>query len=157
MNKTLIIIVAGIFLLAGVSVFFVMQPPRYQPSTTGFLKPGDLQLVAAGELIYKQSCAACHGANLQGQDNWRSPDENGFMPAPPHDESGHTWHHRDELLFDLTKFGSGAFAGENFKSIMPQFDGILSDEDIIAVLSYIKSTWPQEIQMRHDEMDAQPQ
>ncbi len=157
MNKSLVLILSGIILLGGMGAYFIMQPPKYQPSTTGFLKPGNLELVAQGELIYKQSCAACHGVNLEGQNNWRSPDEEGFLPAPPHDESGHTWHHRDELLFDLTKFGSAAFAGENFKSRMPQFEGLLSDEDIIAVLSYIKSTWPQEIQKRHDELDAQPQ
>ncbi len=157
MNKFLTLALVGLLLVGGAAAFFIIQPPKYQPSTTGFLKPGDLELVAQGELIYKQSCAACHGANLQGQDNWKSPDADGFMPAPPHDESGHTWHHRDELLFDLTKFGSAAFAGENFKSIMPQFDGLLSDEDIIAVLSYIKSTWPQEIQKRHDELNALPQ
>ncbi len=157
MNKFHIFILSGMILAGVAAAFFIMQPPKYQPSTTGFLRPGDLELIAQGELIYKQSCAVCHGANLEGQPNWRSPDADGYLPAPPHDESGHTWHHRDELLFELTKFGAAAFAGENFKTRMPQFDGILSDEEIIAVLSYIKSTWPEEIQKRHDELDAQPQ
>jgi len=157
MTKSLIFSSLVAVALGALVAFFLLQPPKYQPSTTGLLKPGNLELVAAGELIYVQSCAACHGVDLQGQDNWRSPDEEGFLPAPPHDESGHTWHHRDELLIELTKFGAGSFAGENFKTRMPQFDGILSDNEIIAVLSYIKSTWPQEIQQRSDELNKSPQ
>ncbi|TNE39067.1 MAG: cytochrome c, partial [Sphingomonadales bacterium] len=29
----------------------------------------------------------------------------------------------------------------------------LSDAEIIAVLSYIKSTWPEEIRARHDDLN----
>lgn len=156
MNRFLALVVVLVLVVAGGVSFYIYESSRYKPSTTGFLKPGNLELVAQGEMIYKQSCAACHGDNLQGQANWRSPDGDGYLPAPPHDETGHTWHHRDELLFELTKFGTAAFGGENFKSRMPQFDGVLTDEEIIAVLSYIKSTWPEEIQKRHDILDAQP-
>ena len=54
----------------------------------------------AGRALYEQHCAACHGANLEGQPDWRSPDESGLYPAPPHDETGHTWHHDDAMLTD---------------------------------------------------------
>ena len=78
------------------------------------------------------------------------------MPAPPHNERGHTWHHTDHLLFDLTKYGVEKIVKmENYKSNMPAYESVLSDDEIIAVLSYIKSTWPQDIQARHDQLNAQ--
>ena len=64
------------------------------------------------------------------------------MPAPPHDETGHTWHHSDQDLFAITKGGVEAVVPD-YESDMPAFDGILSDEEIEAVLGYIKSTWPE--------------
>jgi hypothetical protein len=52
--------------------------------------------------------ALCHGANLEGQPNWRKPLPNGRLPAPPHDRTGHTWHHSDKQLFDMVKNGTAA-------------------------------------------------
>ena len=56
-----------------------------------------------GEALYAENCASCHGANLEGQDNWQSQGGSETPPAPPHDETGHTWHHGDALLFTYTK------------------------------------------------------
>ncbi|MBL4645745.1 MAG: c-type cytochrome, partial [Rhizobiales bacterium] len=50
-------------------------------------------MVKKGAVIYAEYCASCHGADLEGQPNWQSPDADGKMPAPPHDQRGHTWHH----------------------------------------------------------------
>ena len=77
------------------------------------------------------------------------------MPAPPHSEKGHTWHHADKLLFELTKFGLKKLAGGNYESDMPAYEEVLSDEEIIAVLSYIKSTWPADIREYHDHLNTQ--
>ena len=33
------------------------------------------------------------------------------MPAPPHDGKGHTWHHADSMLVQLTGYGLAEFAG----------------------------------------------
>ena len=49
--------------------------------------------IVLGREIYVQNCAACHGTNLEGQPSWRSSNEVGMSPAPPHDVTGHTWHH----------------------------------------------------------------
>ena len=98
--------------------------------------------VAAGQMIYAQHCASCHGAHLEGQPNWKQPLPTGGLPAPPHDKTGHTWHHADQLLFKITKLGGQAVAGSDFQSNMPAFQGVLSDADIWAVLAFIKSTWP---------------
>lgn len=114
----------------------------------------DPAIVALGANVYEANCASCHGANLEGQANWRSPGEDGRLPAPPHDETGHTWHHDGDTLFQLTKYGVGALINDpDYASNMPIYDGVLSDEEIIAVLSYIKSTWPEEIRARHTEME----
>ena len=83
--------------------------------------------------------AACHGVRLEGQPNWRSQLANGSLPAPPHDETGHTWHHPDQLLFDITKHGGAKNAPAGFVSGMPAFGGKLADRDIWAALAYIKS------------------
>ena len=104
-------------------------------------KPDPAQL-AAGQKIYAQHCAACHGAKLEGQPNWQRRLPNGKMPAPPHDESGHTWHHPDEVLLGITKHGMAPpYAPPGYPSDMPAFGSILSDDQIRAVLAYIESHW----------------
>ena len=118
------------------------------------LRDNDSAIVALGANVYEANCASCHGADLEGQANWRSPGEDGRLPAPPHDETGHTWHHDGDTLFQLTKYGVSALINDaNYASNMPIYDGVLSDEEIIAVLSYIKSTWPEEIRAQHIEME----
>lgn len=99
-------------------------------------------LLVAGANLYAAHCASCHGANLEGQDDWRTPLRDGAYPAPPHDASGHTWHHPDSQLFEITKFGGQASAPAGFESRMPGFEGVLSDAEIWAVLEFIKSRWP---------------
>lgn len=112
-----------------------------------YIDPGDAQLVRFGRVLYISHCAGCHGQKLDGQPNWRERREDGRLPAPPHDETGHTWHHPDAVLFDITRNGlvPGRTAPEGYVSDMPAYAGILSDAEIIAVLAYIKSRWPKEI------------
>ena len=107
--------------------------------------PNNLAQVAVGEALYGTHCASCHGKALEGEDDWRRQRADGSFPAPPHDETGHTWHHADGQLFDITKRGGAPY---NPRSAMPGFSGTLSDEDIWAVLAYIKSRWPEPIQAR---------
>jgi len=124
-----------------------------EPAT---LRPTDPQALALGEKVYVTHCTACHGARLEGQPNWRERGADGRLPAPPHDASGHTWHHADELLVRLTKLGVARVAGlKDYDSAMPAYEGVLSDEEIVAVLSWIKSQWPAEVQAKHDQINAQ--
>lgn len=105
--------------------------------------------VERGQAIYAAKCAACHGKNLEGQPNWQSANADGTYPAPPHDESGHTWHHGDAMLRDYIRRGGQAVLddmGVAFTSRMPGFAGDISDTDIEAVLDFIKSTWPGPVQ-----------
>jgi len=97
--------------------------------------------IELGRRLYVAHCASCHGADLQGEPDWQSPKPSGHMPAPPHDASGHTWHHSDEELFRITKFGMSSVV-PNYKSDMPAFGNVLSDQEINAILAFIKSTWP---------------
>ena len=95
-----------------------------------------------GARIYADACASCHGANLEGQPDWQESLPTGRMPAPPHDATGHTWHHGDASLFRLVKDGVEKVVGGGYQSDMPAFAGVLSDDEIRAVLAFIKSTWP---------------
>lgn len=98
--------------------------------------------VALGARVYQQHCANCHGAKLEGQPEWRTRRANGRLPAPPHDETGHTWHHADAVLFAMTKNGLvPPYAPPGYESDMPGFGAVLSDDEIWAVLAYIQSRW----------------
>lgn len=112
--------------------------------------PDNAAQVAQGRQIYDRECANCHGDNLQGQPNWRQRKPDGRLPAPPHDQTGHTWHHPDELLFALTKQGPQALVRPGYQSDMPAYAAKLSDAEIWAVLAYIKSRWPKDIRERQE-------
>ncbi|WP_292039113.1 MULTISPECIES: c-type cytochrome [unclassified Brevundimonas] len=100
------------------------------------------EVIEQGRQIYADQCASCHGAQLEGQPDWKTPLPSGRLPAPPHDADGHTWHHPDDILFRIVKEGTAAIVGGGYKSDMPGF-AVLSDAEIQAALAYIKSTWPE--------------
>lgn len=121
----------------------------------GFIDPSaDEGRITLGKTVYAANCAACHGANLEGQANWRERLANGRLPAPPHDKTGHTWHHPDRLLIDMVKNGlvPGRTAPPGYESDMPAYAGILTDEEIVAVIAYIKSTWPPKVLQAQKEV-----
>lgn len=130
-------------------------PPAAPEQPAALFRPDDRRIVERGREVYETSCAQCHGANLEGQANWRQRGADGLLPAPPHDETGHTWHHADQVLFDLTKYGMQRFAGPDYRSAMPAYVGVLSDDDIIAAMSFIKSRWPEPVRRQHDAINAQ--
>jgi mono/diheme cytochrome c family protein len=101
----------------------------------------DSSKITQGQALYAEHCAACHGVRLEGQPNWQDALPNGRLPAPPHDASGHTWHHADSVIFKITKHGVGAVL-PGYESDMPAFAETLSDDEIKAVLTFIRSSWP---------------
>ena len=143
----------GVLVLAGAAasaVWLLSAPPGTPPGD-----PNDPAEVGLGRTVYQENCAACHGDRLEGQPDWRVRDDQGYLPAPPHDETGHTWHHPDAMLFKVTKYSRTQSGDKSFKSNMPAFEKTLSDNEIWSVLSYIKSTWPDAIQQRHDTLNQQ--
>ena len=118
----------------------------------------DHDQVSLGAEVYRSHCAACHGKSLEGQPDWQTRKPDGRLPAPPHDKTGHTWHHPDSILFSITKLGmKPPVAPDGYESDMPNFSTVLTDEEIWAVLAYIKSTWPPQIQARHQRLSSAQQ
>lgn len=148
------------FVLKGATLIFLMtagflcqandeRPAEYQPSvnierllqeapargqvTEAFQAPSHFadataaDSVKAGLKLYKVYCASCHGRQLQGQALWQAHDAYEGLRAPPHDDTGHTWQHSDEDLFAKVRRHA--------------FDGILTDEQILQALSFIKARW----------------
>lgn len=109
----------------------------------------DPNIIANGELLYVENCLNCHGINLQGQQNWENAlDEDGHRLAPPLNGSGHTWHHPPEMLSEIIKYG--------LKSIDSKYEGKmvgnenLTDEEILSILEYIKSVWPENLKKEYE-------
>jgi len=96
--------------------------------------------IEAGEIIYIDNCASCHGP-VNGRQVLDS--------APPHGDTGHTWHHPDRLLYQwiLDK--------PPLATLMPAFRGTLTDEQVMQVLAYIKNHWLPEIKNRQNEGSVQ--
>lgn len=153
MKSKLIFSILAFSVLGGALAFLYLR----DRSSVNSADPTDASLVALGQTVYADQCSECHGKNLEGQPNWRVRDEDGVLPAPPHNETGHTWHHGDELLFNYAKGGGQKIGGASFTSGMPPFEGILSDKEIWAVLAFIKSRWPERIQKRQQTITAQRQ
>lgn len=153
-TRNLLIFIVVLIVASVAFTVFHLSRDRHSGSDLA-LAPDNRAVVMLGERIYQAECAVCHGADLEGQENWRERGADGRLPAPPHDVTGHTWHHPDKVLFELTKQGPAALVGGDYESDMPGYDGALSDAEIIAVLSFIKSRWPPEIQRRHDQINAQ--
>lgn len=95
-------------------------------------------MVSQGEILYQQFCAACHMPDLRGAPDWKKPLPDGSLPPPPHDDSGHTWHHPDFLLLQIMSEG-----GAEYEGVMPGFGSQLTQEDMRAILEFLKSQWSQ--------------
>ncbi|TVT75168.1 MAG: cytochrome c [Denitromonas halophila] len=138
----------GLAMLASAVLIACGDPPAsaFAPAT-----------LAQGATLYAAQCASCHGAKGEGQPNWRERKPDGRLPAPPHDASGHTWHHPMDMLFQMTRDGMvPPLAPEGYQSDMPAFGKTLSDDEIRAVLAYIESQWPDEVkQMRAERFKPQ--
>ena len=146
-KKGLIVVV-----FAAAGLFWMFGGPG--GGTAAGVDADDKAKVARGGAVYVEQCAACHGADLEGQPDWRKPNADGTLKAPPHDETGHTWHHPDADMFRYTKQGGQALAPKGFKSAMPGYGDSLSDREIWAVLSYIHTFWPAEIRERQRRLNA---
>jgi len=128
----------GIWILLGACAAPAQgEPVVIQGTAISPLPTLDIGLIEEGESLYAANCASCHGVTLAGQPNWKESKEDGSYPAPPHDSTGHTWHHPDDLLMEiLARGGDPAFGSK-----MPGFQDTLTEYQMQATLVYIKSHW----------------
>lgn len=140
-------------LLVGGLVMAVFAGRHYAQTASN--AASSAEVIEQGRQIYADQCASCHGAQLEGQPDWKTPLPSGRLPAPPHDAGGHTWHHPDDILFRIVREGTAAIVGGGYESDMPGFADLLSDAEIRAVLAYLKSTWP-ERERTYQENVSQP-
>ena len=108
------------------------------------LPPLDPVALRTGAAVYQARCAACHGARGEGAADWTRPGPGGVYPPPPHDSTGHTWHHADGLLYRIVARGTAAAIGDTLRAArygMPAFDSVLPPREIHAVITYLKTGW----------------
>ncbi|MDH3537580.1 MAG: cytochrome c [Gammaproteobacteria bacterium] len=99
-----------------------------------------------GGKLFQQNCAVCHGSNAEGTSDWKQPDANGKYPPPPLDGSAHAWHHSIPQLARSIKEGSIPLGG-----VMPAFGDKFSDQEVLALIAYFQSKWPDKVyQVWHD-------
>lgn len=103
--------------------------------------PLDRTLVKIGRAVYQRACAECHGGRGEGAANWQKPDALGEMPAPPHDPRGHTWKHSDGMLYRIIQHGWRDEFNKTERLTMPAFEGQLSPQQTVAVITYLKTRW----------------
>ena len=128
----------------GISVVILLALGVELPGIGGDSTPlGPLTSSGAGlgESVYNSNCAGCHGVSGEGQPDWQQRGPNGVLPPPPHDSTGHTWHHADGLLFRIVQEGGVIYAGPTTPTGMPGFGEQLSDGEIRAVVGYLKTFW----------------
>ncbi len=145
-SQRAVLIAFAILCAVALTIFVVRSSARTTTDTPG----GSTQQIERGQLVYATRCASCHGAALQGELGWPEPRANGSMPAPPLGERGNTWRQTDQWIITTIKQGGQVNAAPGQVSAMPGFAGGLTDADILAVVAYIKSTWPSQLR------EAQP-
>src|SRR5437867_1566902 len=146
---------AGLVLLLGSCVIQPLPAPTARP-TAAALPTLNPEQIAQGRAIYIQFCASCHGANGEGAPNWEEPDARGDLPAPPHDDSGHTWRHSDGQLVEIIRDGLRDPFNKTPDLTMPQFSGRLTDEGISDVIAYFKSLWSPDHRAFQEQQNRRP-
>src|SRR3984957_664288 len=114
----------------------VMELPQYEAWLSGGGTSGSL--AASGDSLFQQlGCSTCHRSDAQG----RGPNLVGLFGKPVHLEDGRTLtvdenYLRTCIVSPATNIPSG------FKPIMPVFAGLVSEEQLTALVAYIKSLSP---------------
>jgi mono/diheme cytochrome c family protein len=83
---------------------------------------------ADGARVYASQCSGCHGDEGKGD----GPAAAAVLPKPRDLHSPEVWRDRsDAALHELVKRGKPG-------TMMPPFEGILSDEEVAAVVTFIR-------------------
>lgn len=117
---------------------------------TGCFDSSDLQsktdTAQLGKVTFEENCVQCHGKQGEGlTQDWKKRQANGMFPAPPVNGSAHAWHHSPESLMNTINHGGAKLGGW-----MPAFKDQLDGAEKQALLDYIYSLWPKDIQQKYD-------
>jgi cytochrome c oxidase subunit II len=116
----------------------VMEPNEYQAWLAGNVNQGTL--ATNGERTFTElGCGSCHRSDTQG----RGPDLAGIYGKQVSLDNGTTVTADDNYVREsILNPGSQIVSG--FKPIMPTYNGIVNEEQLLSLLSYIKSLSPQQ-------------
>ena len=113
----------------------VMEPAQYEAWMSG---GAGGPLSASGERIFAElGCATCHRSDSQG----RGPNLQGMFGRPVQLEDGRMVT-ADENYIRESILDPGAKVVKGFKPVMPTFQGLVSEEQLNALLAYVKSLTP---------------
>ncbi len=110
------------------------------PATVNASSQANFAQVARGGKMFQTNCASCHGAQAQGEPNWRQPRADGLNPAPPLNGTGHAWHHPKKMLMRTIKYGTPGGKGR-----MQPWKEKLNDQEIEEITAWLISKWPKEL------------
>lgn len=102
----------------------------------------DAALVQRGRHLYAARCAGCHGRRLQGQALWQADGPGSDRRAPALDQTGHGWLHDDAALIRIVERGRFGDSAEGAPQAMPAFGPSLGARDTLAVVAFVKASWP---------------
>ena len=115
----------------------VMEPSEYQVWLSGGAPEGSL--ASAGEKLFQDlACVTCHRPDSQG----RGPLLQGLFGKTVALANGATVA-ADESYIRESILNPGAKITAGFQPIMPTFQGLVSEEQLLALVEYIKSLKPQ--------------
>ena len=123
---------AGLLILLCSSTFSYASEPWYTEAQR-----------ARGDVLFQANCQVCHGKEGVATENWRKRDANGNLLPPPLNGTAHTWHHSPAVLIKTIEEGGSKLGGT-----MPGFAEKLSLQDMVAIIGYLNSLWPNEIYSR---------
>ena len=134
-------IALGLLAVGAAAAAATLAPPR-GVSASNFADADDPALTARGSHLYVMQCAKCHGRRLEGQALWQLRDEYRYRRAPALDFTGRSWRRSDDELFRIVKSGRVPETPSDVKSHMPAFQDRLEEGELLAVVAYVKASWP---------------
>ncbi|HLX73115.1 MAG TPA: cytochrome c oxidase subunit II [Terriglobales bacterium] len=111
----------------------VLNPADYEAWLSG--GGGEGSLASTGQKLFQQlGCGSCHRSDTQG----RGPNLVGVFGKPVLLEDGRTVT-ADENYIRESILNPGAKIVAGFKNIMPSFQGVVNEEQLLSLIAYVKS------------------
>ncbi len=111
------------------------EPPEEFAGLTNPLA-GDAQAIAEGAKLYQANCSSCHGASGQGD----GPAAGGLEPKPRNLAMEQSSLDDAYLFWRISEGG----LMEPFRSVMPAWKGLLDEQQIWQIISFLRTLPPQQ-------------